>query len=70
MDVYSTNCPKCKILIKKLTSLGKDFNLVENEEKIMEASAKYEIQEAPFVVIDEKAYNFSQINKMINEGLV
>lgn len=70
MDVYSTNCPKCKILVKKLTNRGKEFNLIEDNGKVMAASEKYDIQEAPFVVIDEKVYNFSQINKMINEGLV
>ena len=43
MDVYSTNCPKCKILVKKLTNRGKEFNLIEDNGKVMAASEKYDI---------------------------
>ena len=44
LKVYSTNCPKCKILEKKLTSLGKEFELIDDSTEVMEASEKYDIK--------------------------
>lgn len=68
LKVYSTNCPKCKILEKRLNSMGKEFELITNSDEVMEASEKYNIKEAPFVVADEKLYNFSEIIKALSAG--
>lgn len=65
MTVYSTNCPKCHILIKKLQMAGKDFDLVENLEDVFQASKRYDIKEAPFVVLEDKVYNFTEALKLI-----
>ena len=58
--VYSTNCPKCHVLIKKLEKEGIEFTLYENLNDLYEASEKYNIQEAPFVVFNDKVYNFTE----------
>ena len=51
LKVYSTNCPKCLVLEKKLRSLNKEFELINDLSEVYEASEKYQIKEAPFVVI-------------------
>ena len=70
LKVYSTNCPKCKILEKKLTGLGKEFELIDDLTEVMEASEKYNIKEAPFVVLDDKVYNFAEVIKALASGEV
>jgi len=68
LTVYSTNCPKCKILEKKLDLANKEYKLINDLDKVNEASEKYNIQEAPFVVIDEKVYNFTEMVKALSTG--
>ena len=66
MTLYSTNCPKCKMLEKRLYQIC-DFDLVTDIDKVVEIAKKFNIKSAPILVIDDKAYNFEQSMKMINE---
>lgn len=69
IKLYSTNCPKCKILIKKLQDAKINFDLIENLDEILEASNKFNIQEAPFIVVnDEILYNFPNAIRAISGG--
>lgn len=70
LKVYSTNCPKCLVLEKKLRSLNKEFELINDLSEVYEASEKYQIKEAPFVVIDDKVYNFIEIFAALTKGEV
>ena len=62
--VYSTNCPNCRVLLKKLAlknkQAGVDFELVEDIDKVNEVALQYDIQSAPF-------YLFGDAMKLINE---
>ena len=66
IKVYSTNCPKCRILVKKLNDSGLEFEVIDNLDEVLAASEEFNIQEAPFSIIDEKAYNFMDTIKFIN----
>jgi len=64
MKVYSTNCPKCRILVKKLSDSNLEYEVIENPDEIYLASEKYNIKEAPFAVIDDKVYNYVEALRM------
>jgi glutaredoxin len=68
LKVYSTNCPKCKILEKKLNSMDKEYELINDPDAVYEASEKYDIKEAPFVVNGDHLYNFSAAIKALSSG--
>lgn len=63
MDVilYSTNCPKCKVLEKKLNSSGIDYSIVTDVD-VMEQKG---FQSAPVLEVDDKIYKFSEAVKWL-----
>ena len=63
MDVilYSTNCPKCKVLEKKLNSSGIDYSIVTDVD-VMERKG---FQSAPVLEVDDKIYEFSEAVKWL-----
>lgn len=62
VTLYSTHCPKCEVLKKKLNSNGIDFEEV-NDIKIM---VEMGFMTAPILEVDGKIMNFSEANKWIN----
>ena len=66
--VYSTQCPKCNILVKKLQAANKGFTLVEDLDMVMATAEKYGIMEAPFIETEDGVMNFSESIKALNEG--
>ena len=56
MTLYSTNCPKCKVLEAKLSAAGYEFN-IENDTEIMKQMG---FSEAPILEVNDEYYNFSQ----------
>lgn len=63
--LYSTNCPKCKILEKKLFGII-DFDIVDDQAEVIKAAKVYGVKSAPFLVINNVAYTFEQAIKMLN----
>lgn len=66
--LYSTGCPKCKILEKKLEMLGKEFTVISDLDMVLAVAEQNNIQEAPFVSVDGEIYNFTETIKALNEG--
>ena len=66
MTVYSTGCPKCKILVKKLLQKEIPFELVDDEETVMKIASTNCIQSVPFVEYKGNIYLFEEIVKLIN----
>lgn len=64
---YSTNCPKCRILKKKLETSGLDYEFIEDEAEVMKVAQEHNIMEAPFTIIDGEVFNFSQTLKKMQE---
>lgn len=61
--LYSTNCPKCKILEKKLTEKNIKFTKNNNVIDMTELG----IDQVPVLSIDGKLLRFVEANKWINE---
>lgn len=63
MDVilYSTNCPKCKVLEKKLESSGINYSIVTD----VDVMAQKGFQSAPILEVDDKIYEFSEAVKWL-----
>lgn len=61
--LYSTNCPKCKILEKKLTEKNIKFTKNNNVVEMAELG----IDQVPVLSIDSVILNFVEANKWINE---
>lgn len=61
--LYSTNCPKCKILEKKLTEKNIKFTKNNNVIDMTELG----IDQVPALSIDGKLLSFVEANKWINE---
>lgn len=59
--LYSTNCPKCKVLETKLKQQNIDFILETDLTKMMNMG----YMEAPLLEINDEIYNFSQAIKWL-----
>lgn len=65
--VYSTGCPKCKVLIKKLDSIGAKYNVINDINELQ----KLGIKEVPMMSTfdgtnNSKLYNFKESIEIIN----
>lgn len=60
---YSTNCPKCKILEKKL--IEKNIKFTKNNNVV--EMAELGIDQVPVLSINGSLLNFVEANKWINE---
>jgi len=60
--LYSTNCPKCNILEKKLFSANIDFS-IETDVEIMQSKG---FMSAPMLEVDGKIMDFGNAIKWVN----
>lgn len=60
--LYSTGCPKCQVLTKKLNDCKLIYSVVSDVETIKSLG----IDAVPVLSIDGELYSFSQANKWIN----
>lgn len=61
--LYTTHCPKCSVLEKKLKSKNIEFEICDDIDLMLSKK----IQQAPYLEIDNKLMNFSEAIKWINE---
>ena len=61
--LYSTGCPKCKVLEKKLTDKGIPYTLETNVDKLIELG----FQTAPILEINGQFMEFADANKYLND---
>lgn len=66
MILYSTDCPRCKVLEKKLEQKKIDFEVNKNLEDILEIASKINMSSAPLLEVDDEVLGFEQANKYIN----
>lgn len=64
MDIvfYSTGCPKCKVLKAKLDSMGIDYTVFNNIDRMVEMG----IVTVPDLMVDGKLMNFKQSMEWLN----
>lgn len=61
--LYSTGCPKCKILKKKLD----DANIVYEENNNVDDMLKLGLEQVPVLFVDGTVFNFDEAVKWIGE---
>ena len=61
--LYSTNCPKCNVLEKKLQSKNIDFKICNDVDLMLSKG----IQQAPYLEVDNELMDFSKAVKWVNE---
>lgn len=67
IELYSTNCPNCLILEKKLKEMNVEHAVIQNEEKVFEKASQFGIMEVPFMVVDGSLKNFRESVKYVTE---
>ena len=53
--MYTTNCPKCKVLEAKLKQKNIDFNVVDDEKVMLDIG----FMSAPMLIVDGEVMDFS-----------
>lgn len=60
--LYTTGCPKCNILTKKLDEKHLDYKTITDEKIMLEKG----LTEVPWLEVDENMMNFSTAVKWVN----
>lgn len=65
MDItlYSTHCPKCKVLESKLKNLGLEYIEIDD----VDAMLKLGIKTAPVLKVDGRMMDFMTANRFLKE---
>ena len=61
--LYSTNCPKCKVLEKKLNSIGIDYKIVTDENLMISKG----FSSAPMLEVDDNIMDFGNAVRWAKE---
>lgn len=61
--LYSTNCPKCQILEKKLAQKGIEYTEINDIQQMLDMGLK----SVPWLEVNGQMMDFNQANKWINE---
>lgn len=62
ITLFSTGCPKCKVLEKKLNDKQIQYNTETNVDKMLEL----DITQIPALMIDGKIYKFTDAVRWVN----
>lgn len=63
LTLYSTRCPKCQILEKKLAQKGIEYVEVNDTQQMLDMGLK----SVPWLEVNGQMMDFNQANKWINE---
>lgn len=62
ITLYSTNCPKCQVLEKKLQAKNVEFEIVTDVKTML----KKHIMSAPYLEVDEELMDFAKAVEWVN----
>lgn len=63
ITLYSTHCPRCRILEEKLDDKGIEYTIVTDIEEM----SKLNIMSVPVLKINDKLLPFKEANDWVNE---
>lgn len=63
VKLYTTHCPKCKILEERLNEKKVKFEVIDNMEELQ----KMNFKSVPNLEIDGKIYNYLEAIKYLNK---
>lgn len=61
VKLYTTHCPKCRVIEKKLAQKGIEYTEVTDQEEMINRGFK----SAPVLEVDDKILNFGDANRWI-----
>ena len=64
--LYSTDCPRCKVLEKKLGQKKIDFEVNKNLDDVLKIASENNLSSAPLLEVDGQVMGFEQANQFIN----
>lgn len=64
--LYSTHCPKCKIIEMKLAQKHIEYTMIDDVDEVVKVGKEHEILSAPILAIDSDYLDFSNAIKYIN----
>ena len=64
--LFSTHCPKCRIVEMKLAQLGIDHKIIDDVDAVVEVGKEHGINSAPILQVDDKFLKFEDAVKFIN----
>jgi glutaredoxin len=65
--LYTTHCPKCRVLETKLGQNGIEYKVIDDTDVVIDVGRAHGIMSAPILFIDDQYYDFSAAIKYINE---
>ena len=64
VELYSTGCPKCNVIKKKLESKGVEFTLIDNPEYVLLKANELNLLTVPFLIMEDgRVLTFEQAIK-------
>lgn len=64
IKLYTTHCPRCEVLYKKLEQNNVEFEVCEDQDEMIKLGFK----SSPILEVDGKFMNFKQAVDWINNG--
>ena len=67
--LYSTHCPKCRVIEKKLEQANIKYELIDAKDnpKVIEELSALGVRQMPVLIANDKILGFSEIIKWIGE---
>ena len=65
--MYSTGCPKCNVLEKKLNAANIEHEVCADEQKVFDVCTELQLNSLPILQVDDKYYTFSAAVKWVGE---
>lgn len=66
--LYSTHCPKCNILEKKLTQKGIDFTIVDDTAEVVKFGKEHLIMSAPILKVNNAVFDYASAVAWVNDA--
>ena len=67
ITLYSTGCPKCKVIEAKLNKYNVKYNINSNQEELVEFGKRHKILSAPILEVNDTVMDFKAANDWIKE---
>ena len=67
VTLYTTHCPMCGVLEKKLKAAKIEFDTVDDKEAVVNIGRENKIMSAPILKVDDKDMNLTDAVKWVNE---
>jgi len=69
VTLYSTHCPKCKVLEKKLVQSGLEHQIIDDKDAVIAKGQEVGILSAPILITEDNAYKFEDAVKFLNASI-